>query len=63
MIDTDKDGTLDRKEILHVFEKSNGRGSKALRYFSTMDANRDGAIGKEEYLKFWTQLASSVSET
>ena len=63
MIDKDGDGTLDRKEILQVFEKSNGRGSKALRYFSTMDANRDGNIMEKEFLAFWTQLRQSVSET
>lgn len=62
MIDTDGDGTLDRNEILVCFEKANGRTSKALKYFTSMDENRDGNIKKAEYMAFWESLANRVTE-
>ena len=42
MVDIDGNGEIDREEVLVLFKNANGRGSEALKYFSSMDVDNSG---------------------
>ena len=59
MVDADGNGVIDRDEVLALFKNANGRGSEALKYFSSMDMDNSGQISMEEYSQFWKHVIQS----
>ena len=59
MVDTDGNGIIDKDEVLSLFKNANGRGSEALKYFTSMDVDNSGSINMEEYGQFWKQVIHS----
>ena len=72
-LDTNKDGHLDKNEIIELTmkhlpgvaaedtsEDQSKRESKILEFFSIFDENRDGRIQKDEWMNFFAKLFDKI---